>query len=66
VLEKPGRRLLAAGQNVTSIEGAPPTKRVAIQVWDSMEKDPGLAQFGRVQEGPRDRRQAREIPRLHG
>ena len=33
-----GGRLLAAGQNVTSVEGAPPTKRVAIQVWDSMEK----------------------------
>jgi uncharacterized protein (DUF1330 family) len=33
-----GGRLLAAGQNVSSIEGAPPTKRVAIQVWDSMEK----------------------------
>jgi len=33
-----GGRLLAAGQNVTSVEGAPPAKRVAIQVWDSMEK----------------------------
>ena len=33
-----GGRLLAAGQNVTSFEGAPPTKRVAIQVWDSLEK----------------------------
>ena len=33
-----GGRLLAAGQNVTSNEGAPPTKRVAIQVWDSMDK----------------------------
>jgi uncharacterized protein (DUF1330 family) len=33
-----GGRLLAAGQNVTSIEGAPPTKHVAIQVWDSMDK----------------------------
>src|SRR5437667_4765839 len=33
-----GGRLLAAGQNVTSVEGAPPTKRVAIQVWDSLEK----------------------------
>jgi uncharacterized protein (DUF1330 family) len=33
-----GGRLLAAGQNVTSIEGAPPTKRVAIQVWDSTDK----------------------------
>ena len=37
-IEAAGGRLLAAGQNVTSIEGAPPTKRVAIQVWDSMEK----------------------------
>jgi uncharacterized protein (DUF1330 family) len=33
-----GGRLLAAGQNVTSFEGAPPTKRVAIQAWDSLEK----------------------------
>jgi uncharacterized protein (DUF1330 family) len=33
-----GGRLLAAGQNVTSVEGAPPTKRVAIQVWDNMDK----------------------------
>jgi uncharacterized protein (DUF1330 family) len=38
VAQASGGRLLAAGQNVTSIEGAPPTKRVAIQVWDSMEK----------------------------
>jgi uncharacterized protein (DUF1330 family) len=33
-----GGRLLAAGQKVTSIEGAPPKPRVAVQVWDSMEK----------------------------
>jgi uncharacterized protein (DUF1330 family) len=33
-----GGRLLAAGQNVTSVEGQPPTSRVAIQAWDSMEK----------------------------
>jgi uncharacterized protein (DUF1330 family) len=32
-----GGRLLAAGQNVTLIEGAPPTRRVAVQAWDSME-----------------------------
>ena len=38
LIKAAGGRLLAAGQNVTSIEGAPPTKRVAIQVWDSMEK----------------------------
>jgi uncharacterized protein (DUF1330 family) len=33
-----GGRLLAAGQNVTSVEGAAPTKRVAIQAWDSLEQ----------------------------
>jgi len=33
-----GGRLLAAGQNVTSFEGAPPTKRVALTVWDGIDK----------------------------
>ena len=33
-----GGRLLAAGQKVTAIEGAPPKPRVAVSVWDSMEK----------------------------
>jgi len=33
-----GGRLVAAGENVTSFEGAPPTKRVAITVWDSLDK----------------------------
>ena len=33
-----GGRLLAAGQNVTAIEGTPPKQRVAVQQWDSMEK----------------------------
>ena len=33
-----GGKLLAAGQKVTSIEGEPPKPRVAIQVWESMEK----------------------------
>lgn len=33
-----GGRLLAAGQNVTSVEGEPPKKRVAVQLWDNMEK----------------------------
>lgn len=37
-LKKSGGRLLAAGQNVTVFEGAPPGKRVAVQVWDSVEK----------------------------
>ncbi len=33
-----GGRILAAGQKVTAIEGAPPKPRVVVQVWDSMEK----------------------------
>jgi uncharacterized protein (DUF1330 family) len=33
-----GGRLLAAGQNVTAIEGTPPKQRVAVQQWESMEK----------------------------
>jgi uncharacterized protein (DUF1330 family) len=35
-----GGRLLALGpgQKVTAIEGEPPKPRVAIQVWDSLEK----------------------------
>ena len=33
-----GGRTLAAGGKVTALEGAPPKPRVAIQVWDSMEK----------------------------
>jgi uncharacterized protein (DUF1330 family) len=32
-----GAKLLAAGQNVKSYDGAPPAKRVAIQRWDSVE-----------------------------
>ena len=37
LIKKSGGRFLAVGQNVTAIEGAPPKKRVALQVWDSME-----------------------------
>ncbi len=33
-----GGKVLAAGQKVTSIEGQPPKPRVAVLVWDSMEK----------------------------
>jgi len=33
-----GGRLLAAGQNITQIEGTPPKSRVAIQQWDSVDK----------------------------
>jgi uncharacterized protein (DUF1330 family) len=33
-----GGKLLAAGQTVTSIEGAPPANRVAIQQWESIDK----------------------------
>ena len=38
LIKESGGRLLAAGQNVTSLEGAPPKTRVAIQVWDSMDQ----------------------------
>ncbi len=38
VIKKHGGKLLAAGSNVTTIEGAPPKSRVAIQQWESMEK----------------------------
>jgi uncharacterized protein (DUF1330 family) len=37
-IKNSGGKLLAAGQTVTSIEGAPPTNRVAIQQWESLEK----------------------------
>ena len=38
LIKKSGGRLLAAGQKVTAIEGQPPKPRVAVLVWDSMEK----------------------------
>lgn len=37
-IKKHGGKLLAAGQNVKSYEGAPPKQRVAIQQWESIEK----------------------------
>jgi uncharacterized protein (DUF1330 family) len=37
-IKNSGGKLLAAGQKVTTLEGAPPKARVAIQVWDSLEK----------------------------
>ena len=37
-IKNSGGKLLAAGQKVTTLEGAPPKPRVAIQVWDSLEK----------------------------
>ena len=33
-----GGRILAGGGKVTPIEGAPPKPRVAVQMWDSVEK----------------------------
>ena len=38
LIKASGGRVLAAGQQVTAIEGAPPKPRVAVLVWDSMEK----------------------------
>jgi uncharacterized protein (DUF1330 family) len=33
-----GGRILAAGQEVTAIEGEPPARRVGVVVWDSLEQ----------------------------
>ena len=38
LIKASGGKLLAAGQNVTPIEGDPPKNVVAIQQWESMEK----------------------------
>ena len=38
LIKKSGGKLLAASQNVASYEGAPPAKRVAIQLWESKEQ----------------------------
>ena len=37
-LEGSGGRIMAAGQNVTSIEGTPPKARVVIMQWDSLDQ----------------------------
>ena len=37
-IKKAGGKLVAATQSVTTIEGAPPAKRVAIQTWESVDK----------------------------
>jgi len=37
-IRKHGGKILAAGQNITAIEGAPPKSRVAIQQWESVEQ----------------------------
>jgi uncharacterized protein (DUF1330 family) len=37
-IKKSGGKTLAAGQKVTSLEGAPPKSRVTIHRWDSLEK----------------------------
>lgn len=38
LIDKSGGKRLAASQNVTSFEGQPPAKRVAIQLWASNEQ----------------------------
>jgi len=37
LIKKMGGKTLAAGSNITAIEGAPPKSRVAVQQWESME-----------------------------
>ena len=38
LIKASGGRPIAGSQNVTALEGDPPKRRVAISVWDSMEK----------------------------
>src|SRR5262245_17174777 len=40
IIQKHGGRLLAASENVTALDGRPPT-RVAVQQWESLEKVKG-------------------------
>jgi uncharacterized protein (DUF1330 family) len=37
LIKKMGGKTLAAGSNITAIEGAPPSSRVAVQQWESIE-----------------------------
>ena len=41
-IKKAGGRLVAATQNVTTIEGQAPAKRVAIGAWDSIDQYQGF------------------------
>ena len=65
LIKKHGGKVLAAGQNITVIEGAPPKARGDPAVGQHRE-DPGLAQFCRVQGNTQDRRQVRDLPLLRG
>jgi len=38
LIKKMGGKVLAAGSNITAIEGAPPKSRVAVQQWESIEQ----------------------------
>ena len=38
LIKKSGGKLVAASSNVTPVEGAPPAKRVAIQIWESTDQ----------------------------
>jgi uncharacterized protein (DUF1330 family) len=38
LIREKGGRPIAGSQNVTALEGDPPKRRVAISVWDNMEK----------------------------
>jgi uncharacterized protein (DUF1330 family) len=38
IIKKNGGKILAAGQNFTALDGAPPKSRVVVQQWDSMEQ----------------------------
>ena len=47
-LEASGGRVLAAGQNVTAIEGTPPKGRVVIMQWDSLDQLKAWPELGAI------------------
>jgi len=65
VIKAAGGRVLAAGQKVTGIEGAPPKPRVAIIQWESAEQVQAWVNSAARKELMPPARQAWNSPRLY-
>jgi uncharacterized protein (DUF1330 family) len=66
LIKRSGATLLAAGQNVTSFEGQPPAKRVAIQRWESLEQYKAYRNSAEFKENRKIGDKVRQVPRLRG
>ena len=66
LIKESGGRVLAAGQNVTSLEGEPPKKRVVIQVWDSMDQIKAWRSSAKFKELRAPSRKIRKSAGVHG